>query len=109
MSVGSKYNKGMGETDKVRATLTFFGEPHPIPEPDERMALRVADGSWCEGFRCISASFVEDGERHVWVATEEEYATAKRKGRAPAGDTWPVSQMASRDEEHWIHPRLCGL
>ena len=90
----------MSEERKVRATSTFFGEPYPIPEPGERVVLRVADGSWREGFRCISEPLEEDGERRVWVATEEEYATATRKGRAPAGDTWPVSQMVPRDEEN---------
>lgn len=90
----------MSEESKVRATITFFGETHPIPAPGERVELRVDDGSWREGFRCVSASFVEDGERRVWVATEEEYATATSEGRAPTGDTWPVSQIVPRDEEY---------
>ena len=88
----------MSEERKVRATITFFGEPYPIPEPGARVVLRVADGSWREGFRCISTPLEEDRERVVWVATEEEYTTATREGRTPAGDTWPVSQISPSDE-----------
>jgi len=81
----------------VRATITFFGESHRIPERDERVELRVADSSWRSGFRCVSDPFIEDGERRVWVATEEEFACAVREGREPAGDTWPLSQMVALD------------
>jgi hypothetical protein len=88
----------MGETDNARATITFFGEPHPVPKPGERVVLRVADGSWRGGFRCISAPLTEDEERRVWVATEEEYRQARREGREPAGDTWPISQMVLADD-----------
>ena len=88
----------MSEERQVRATITFFGELTRIPEPGERVALRVADGSWREGFRCISTPLEEGGERVVWVATEEEYDTATREGRTPAGDTWPVSQISLSDE-----------
>jgi hypothetical protein len=88
----------MSEERKVRATSTFFGEPYPIPEPGERVVLHVADGSWREGFRCVSAPLVADGERRVWAATEGEYGTATQEVRAPAGDTWPVSQLAPSDE-----------
>jgi hypothetical protein len=88
----------MSEMDRVRATIVFFGEPRRIPKPGEKVELRVADGSWREGFRCIGEPLEEDGERVVWVACEEEYATAAREGRALAGDTWPLSQMAPRDE-----------
>lgn len=84
----------MSETDKARATITFFGEPYPIPKPGQRVMLHVADGSWREGFRCISVSLTEDGERRVWVATEEEYRRARREGREPAGDAWPISALA---------------
>lgn len=93
-----KYNGGMGETDKVRATIVFFGEPHFTPKPGERVLLHVADGSWREGFRCISDPLIEDEERRVWVATEEEYLLAQREGRKPAGDTWPIAQMVVADD-----------
>ncbi len=82
---------------KVRATLTFFGEPHPIPKPGEQVKLHVADGTWREGFRCISGPLIEDKERCLWIATEEEYRMAQREGREPAGDTWPIAQMALVD------------
>lgn len=59
--LGTSVNKG-------KATITFFGEPTWTPEPGDRVVLRVADGSWREGFRCVSAPFVEDRERRVWVA-----------------------------------------
>ena len=88
----------MSEERKARATITFFGEPARTPGPGSRVALRVANSFWREGSRCISASFVEDGERRVWVATEEEYATAMKEGHTPAGDTWPVSQISPSDE-----------
>ena len=88
----------MGETDKTRATIVFFGGPHPTPKPGQRMMLRVADGSWREGFRCISDPLIEDEERRVWVATEEEYRLARSEGREPAGDTWPIAQMARADD-----------
>jgi hypothetical protein len=88
----------MGETDKARATLTFFGEPRPIPKPGERVMLRVADGSWREGFLCVSDPLTEDEERRVWVASEEEYRRAQREGREPAGDTWPTAQMVVADD-----------
>jgi hypothetical protein len=55
----------MSEERKVCATITLFGEPARIPEPGERVVLCVAEGFWREGFRCISASFVEGGERRV--------------------------------------------
>lgn len=84
----------MGETDKACATITFYGEPHPTPKPGERAVLRVADGSWREGFRCISSPLTEDEERRVWVATEEEFQNARREGHYPAGDTWPLDQLA---------------
>jgi hypothetical protein len=84
----------MSEKRTTRATITFFGEPRRTPEPGERVMLRVADGSWREDFRCISAPFIEDGERGVWVAPEEEYRRAQREEREPAGDTWPLDQLA---------------
>ena len=90
----------MSEERKVRATITFFGEPYPIPEPGERVVLRVADGSWQGGLRCISEPLEEEGEKVVWVAREQEYQAAIQEGRQPAGDTWPVSQMVPRDEEN---------
>ena len=61
-----------------------------MPGVGEPVMLHVEDGSWRGGFRCISSP--EDG--HVWVATEEEYARALREGREPAGDTWPLDQLA---------------
>jgi hypothetical protein len=88
----------MGETDKARVTLMFFREPHPIPQPGERVMLHVANGCWRESFRCISAPFIEDEERRVWVVTEEEYRLAHREGREPTGDTWPIAQMAGADD-----------
>ena len=57
----------MSETDKVRVTLTFFGEPHSIPKPGEQVMLQLADGTWQHGFRCISGLVTEDGEERVWV------------------------------------------
>ncbi len=91
----SKYNEGMSE-DKVRATILFIGEAHRTPKIGEPVRLHVTDGSWCEGFRCISAPFIDGGRRSIWVATEQEYAMAAKEGRAPAGDTWPVSQMTPK-------------
>jgi hypothetical protein len=88
----------MSETEKVRATLTFFGETHPIPKPGEQVMLHVADGSWRAGFRCISGLVSEDGEERVWVACEEEWQAAKRAGRQPMGDTWPITEMAQADD-----------
>ena len=88
----------MSEERKVRATITFFGEPYPIPEPGERVALRVADGSWREGFRCVSEPLEAEGEKVVWVAHEQEYRAADHEGRMLAGDTWPISQIAPTAE-----------
>lgn len=88
----------MSETDKVRATIAFIGEAHRTPEIGEAVWLRISDGSWREGFRCISAPLIEDREWRVWVATEEEYRQAQREGRGPAGDTWPIAQMAVADD-----------
>jgi hypothetical protein len=93
----AKYNKRMSEKHEVRATLTFFGEPRWIPKPGEKVDLHVADGSWRGGFRCITEPLEVEGEKVVWVAREEEYLQALREGHMPAGDTWPVSQMAIAD------------
>jgi hypothetical protein len=99
----------MSEERKVRATITFLGEPAQIPEPGERVALRVADGSWREGLRCTSTAFVEDDERRAWVATAAEYATAMQEERAYVSDTWSVSQIVLRDEGACTQSKLCGL
>jgi hypothetical protein len=87
----------MSDKRKVRATVTFFGEPSRIPKPGARVELHVADGSWHGGFRCNSEPLEQDGERVVWVAHEEAYQQALRESRMPTGDTWPVSQMAKAD------------
>ena len=87
----------MSEKGEVRATITFFGEPRRIPKPGEKLELRVADGSWQRGFRCLSAPLESEGEKVVWVAREEEYKQALREGRMPAGDAWPLSQIALAD------------
>ena len=81
----------------VRANITFFGESHRIPKSGERVELHVADGSWQGGFVCIRAPLEEDGEQVVWVAREEEYQVAKREGRKPAGDTWPLNALVGTD------------
>jgi hypothetical protein len=88
----------MSNTNRARATITFFGEQHPTPKPGERVLLRVADGSWREGFRCVCAALTEDEEQRVWVATEEEYLVAQSERREPAGDTWPIAQMVVADD-----------
>jgi hypothetical protein len=87
----------MSEKPKVRATITFSGEPDRIPEPGEKVVLRIADGSWQGGFRCISEPLEQNGEWVVWVVCEEEYQQALREDRIPAGNTWPVSEMAIED------------
>jgi hypothetical protein len=87
----------MSEKRKVRATITFFGEPCRMPKPEEKVKLRIADGSWQGGFRCISAPLDEDGEQRVWVARDEEYQAAKREGRVPVSDTWPLDALVGTD------------
>jgi hypothetical protein len=93
----AKYNKRMSEKHEVRATIAFLGESRRIPEPGEKVELHVADGSWQSGFRCLSEPFEVEGEKVVWVAREEEYQQALRERRMPAGDTWPLSQLAATD------------
>jgi hypothetical protein len=61
-----------------------------VPGVGEDVVLHVSDGSWLSGFRCISGS----EEEHVWVATETQFARAVREGREPAGDRWPLDQLA---------------
>ena len=87
----------MSKQPKVRASITFLGEPRRIPQPGEKVVLRVADGSWQGGFRCISEPLEQDGEQMVWVVHEEEYQQALRENRMPTADTWPVSQTAIAD------------
>jgi hypothetical protein len=87
----------MSEQHEVRASILFYGEPHRIPKPGEKVELRVTDGSWQSGFRCLSEPLEEEGEKVVWVAREEEYQQTLREDRMPAGDTWPLSQMAIAD------------
>jgi hypothetical protein len=60
----------------------------------EEVVLHAADDTWHAGFRCISEPLEQDGEQVVWVAREEEYQQALRENRVPAGDTWPVSEIA---------------
>lgn len=88
----------MAKEEKVRATITLFGEPHRVPEPGDRVELRVSDGSWQSGFRCISDPLEEGGEQVVWVTREEEYQRARREDRTPASNTWPVSQIVPTNE-----------
>ncbi len=91
----------MSETDKartVKASVVFIGEVKRVPDIDEKLQLHVADGTWQHGFRCISGLVTEDGEERVWVAREEEWQAAKREGRRPKGDTWPISEMAQADD-----------
>jgi hypothetical protein len=90
----------MSETDKartVRARLVLIGEVKRVPDIGEKLQLHVADGSWQGGFRCISEPLEVEGEKVVWVAREEECQQALRERREPAGDTWPLSQMAIAD------------
>jgi hypothetical protein len=89
----------MSEKPKVRATITFLGEPRQIPQPGDKVVLRVADGSWQGGFRCLSEPPEESGERAVWIAREVEYQAPRREVREPAGDRWPLSQMAKADHQ----------
>jgi DNA-binding IclR family transcriptional regulator len=70
-SVWPKYNEEMSES-KARATITFVGQARRTLEIGESVRLHVADGTWQHGIRCISAPIIEDGERRVWIATEEE-------------------------------------
>jgi hypothetical protein len=91
----------MSETDKARTVktrLVFIGEAKRVPVIGEELQLHVADGTWQHGFRCISGLVSEDGEERVWVAREEEWQAAKREGRRPKGDTWPIAGMAEADQ-----------
>jgi hypothetical protein len=84
----------MSEKRKVRATITFFGEPRRILKPGDKVELHLPSGSWQGGFRCTSDPLEEDGERVVWVVREEEYQAATREWRDPAGNKWPLDQLA---------------
>ena len=79
---------------KIRAELTFIGEANRVPEIGDRLILRVADGSWRSGFRCVGGEI--DG--HVLVNTEEGYQQAKRAGKQIPGDPWPIEQLAVAEE-----------
>ena len=88
----------MSEAGRVCASITFIEEAHSTPEIGEAVRLHIAKGPWCSGLSCLSSPFTEDGERRVWIATEEEYRLAQREGQELASDTWPISQMAVADE-----------
>ena len=59
----------MGENCKVRAIITYFGEPQRIPKSGERVELRVASGCWQGGFRCLSEPLDEEAMRPSGNAT----------------------------------------
>jgi hypothetical protein len=74
----------------MKARLTFIGEAQRVPKIGDRVYVRVADGSWRSGFRCVGGEM--DG--HVLVNTEEAYQRARRERKVPAGDSWPMDQLA---------------
>lgn len=85
-----------GELPEGRVRLTFFGEARRVPGHGEKIEVRVADGSWRGGFRAMNGPDAHEDfpdERVVWITSEEEWQTAEREDRRPAGQPWPAAQM----------------
>ena len=87
-------------------TLSVRKRPLVVPEPGQRVRLRVGRGPWRGSYRAVSEPFTDQGGAVVLrVAEEEEYRRATREGRRAIGMPWPVQQMsvisssASADEE----------
>lgn len=75
----------------MKAQITFLGEANSVPHIGQQVQLHAADGSWQHGFRCISTPI----RGQVWVCREEEWQSAKRQGRRPKGDKWPLQALAA--------------
>ena len=76
--------------------------PLRIPDPSQKVELRLEDGSWRRGFRAISEpSTVETGEVVIWVYKEDEYRDARWEDREPVGVPWPVKRMRLSSRQPW--------
>ncbi len=75
--------------------LTFLRKKVPlVPDPGQRVRLRVGRGRWRGRFRAVSYPYTDaSGVVVVRVAEEGEYRDALREGRHAVGVAWPVKQM----------------
>lgn len=72
----------------------FFNRPPRVPDPGQRVLVRLTDGPWREGFRAISGPITdENGEVVVWVAEDTEYGQARAEERRPVGFRLPVERV----------------
>ena len=77
-----------------------------MPDPGQCVGLRLHDGSLRQGFRAISCPLTaETGEVVVWVATEDEYMTARWANRGAVGLPWPADRMLVARELPWRLPQ----
>ena len=73
-----------------------FGKNRPplVPDPGQPVELLTEDGGRLKGFRAASGPLTS--ERYgveIQVATEQEYADAKREGRPPVCMPWPAGRV----------------
>ena len=82
---------------------TFWskGKPLLIPEPGQRVRLRVGRGLWRGTFRAVSEPYTDEtGEVVIRVVTESEYRDAVKEGRRTVGMPWAVRQMEVGSSSH---------
>lgn len=73
-----------------------FGKSRPplVPDPGQRVELLTENGESLRGFRAASGPLTSDKDGVViWVATEQEYAEARREGRSPVCMPWPAGKV----------------
>lgn len=82
---------------KVRATIIFFGPPHPPTVPLDAgsiVMVELPNGSWQNNMVAVGA---EDGV--VYIATQAEYEAARASGRVPVTTAYPAERVKLAEEQ----------
>ena len=75
-------------------TFWLKGKPLLIPEPGQRVRLRVGRGLWRGTFRAVSEPYTDEtGEVVIRVVAESEYRDAVKEGHRTVAMPWAVRQV----------------